>query len=251
MVFFGRHLIWLSSPDVLPEGIILRCLGDALRSKDHWWIRQLPECPLIWLSLIYWRTHVLVSLLVDVYIQMRLVLSFLFSSDSRCAPTAGLIWPPLSIFVIFTLFRDGTLLLTPSESTCSIFSLHSWRQKSTQQWQRLMVLWTHVSNICTKWLFSCMIWHRYTTKVYFTTHKKWCWDQYYLNHCAFPVDDEEEESAGLPTKSSEEFKPFIRRLPEFKAWLSAQRRFLDIYFVRVACINTLFFSDVALHAKAS
>jgi hypothetical protein len=24
-------------------------------------------------------------------------------------------------------------------------------------------------------------------------------------------------------KNSEEFKPFIRRLPEFKAWLAAQR----------------------------
>eukprot|EP00041_Stephanoeca_diplocostata_P009020 m.136632 g.136632 ORF g.136632 m.136632 type:complete len:203 (-) comp17576_c0_seq1:148-756(-) len=36
-------------------------------------------------------------------------------------------------------------------------------------------------------------------------------------------DDEEEEGAALPTKNSEEFKPFIRRLPEFKAWLSAQR----------------------------
>merc|ERR1711990_407855 len=35
--------------------------------------------------------------------------------------------------------------------------------------------------------------------------------------------DEDDEGASLPTKNSEEFKPFIRRLPEFKFWLSAQR----------------------------
>jgi len=36
-------------------------------------------------------------------------------------------------------------------------------------------------------------------------------------------DDGDDEGASLPTKNSEEFKPFIRRLPEFKFWLSAQR----------------------------
>ena len=31
-------------------------------------------------------------------------------------------------------------------------------------------------------------------------------------------DDEDEDSPGLPTKNDEEFKPFIRKLPEFKFW---------------------------------
>lgn len=39
------------------------------------------------------------------------------------------------------------------------------------------------------------------------------------------VDNEMEdgEAGGLPTKQDEEFRPFIRRLPEFKFWHSATR----------------------------
>lgn len=39
------------------------------------------------------------------------------------------------------------------------------------------------------------------------------------------VDNEMEDGAagGLPTKQDEEFRPFIRRLPEFKFWHSATR----------------------------
>eukprot|EP00040_Diaphanoeca_grandis_P039191 m.258387 g.258387 ORF g.258387 m.258387 type:complete len:199 (-) comp36497_c0_seq1:220-816(-) len=36
-------------------------------------------------------------------------------------------------------------------------------------------------------------------------------------------DDADDDGQALPTRNSEEFKPFIRRLPEFKFWLSAQR----------------------------
>lgn len=39
------------------------------------------------------------------------------------------------------------------------------------------------------------------------------------------IDNEMEDGAagGLPTKQDEEFRPFIRRLPEFKFWYSATR----------------------------
>lgn len=39
------------------------------------------------------------------------------------------------------------------------------------------------------------------------------------------IDNEMEdgEAGGLPTKQGDEFKPFIRRLPEFKFWHSATR----------------------------
>ena len=39
------------------------------------------------------------------------------------------------------------------------------------------------------------------------------------------MDNEMEDGSagGLPTKQDEEFKPFIRRLPEFKFWYSATR----------------------------
>lgn len=33
-----------------------------------------------------------------------------------------------------------------------------------------------------------------------------------------PQVDPEQEGPALPTKSEQEFKPFIRRLPEFKFW---------------------------------
>ena len=39
------------------------------------------------------------------------------------------------------------------------------------------------------------------------------------------IDNEMEDgtAGGLPTKQDEEFRPFIRRLPEFKFWYSATR----------------------------
>lgn len=37
------------------------------------------------------------------------------------------------------------------------------------------------------------------------------------------TQDEGIEDGSLPTKSDEEFRPFIRRLPEFKFWYSATR----------------------------
>lgn len=36
-------------------------------------------------------------------------------------------------------------------------------------------------------------------------------------------DSEDEEGPQLPTKSNEEFRPFIRRLPEFKFWYSGTK----------------------------
>ncbi|KAJ3024371.1 hypothetical protein HKX48_000047 [Thoreauomyces humboldtii] len=40
----------------------------------------------------------------------------------------------------------------------------------------------------------------------------------------------EEEGPGLPTKGNDEFRPFIRRLPEFKFWISATRAvFLSLF----------------------
>lgn len=46
------------------------------------------------------------------------------------------------------------------------------------------------------------------------------------------IDNEMEDGAagGLPTKQDEEFRPFIRRLPEFKFWHSATRVILIGFF---------------------
>ncbi|KAI3982654.1 hypothetical protein MKX01_021411 [Papaver californicum] len=47
------------------------------------------------------------------------------------------------------------------------------------------------------------------------------------------IDPEMEVSDGasLPTKGSDEFKPFIRRLPEFKFWYSITKAFLVAFFM--------------------
>lgn len=43
-------------------------------------------------------------------------------------------------------------------------------------------------------------------------------------------DDSDDEGPELPTKSGEEFRPFIRRLPEFKFWHSAMKAILIATF---------------------
>lgn len=46
------------------------------------------------------------------------------------------------------------------------------------------------------------------------------------------IDNEMEDGSagGLPTKQDEEFRPFIRRLPEFKFWHSATRVIVIAFF---------------------
>eukprot|EP00039_Didymoeca_costata_P019617 m.338268 g.338268 ORF g.338268 m.338268 type:complete len:194 (+) comp18363_c0_seq1:182-763(+) len=39
-------------------------------------------------------------------------------------------------------------------------------------------------------------------------------------------EEEQEEDLALPSKNSDEFKPFVRRLPEFKFWFRGQRAVL-------------------------
>ncbi|CAK8689481.1 protein RER1-like [Clavelina lepadiformis] len=43
-------------------------------------------------------------------------------------------------------------------------------------------------------------------------------------------DDSDDEGPKLPTNSTEEFRPFIRRLPEFKFWYSATKAILIATF---------------------
>jgi len=46
-----------------------------------------------------------------------------------------------------------------------------------------------------------------------------------------PQVDPEQEGPTLPTKSTDEFRPFKRRLPEFKFWLMATRAFLVAFLM--------------------
>uniref|UniRef100_A0AC35UHY5 Protein RER1 n=1 Tax=Rhabditophanes sp. KR3021 TaxID=114890 RepID=A0AC35UHY5_9BILA len=62
---------------------------------------------------------------------------------------------------------------------------------------------------------------------------------YLFNFCAFltPLSiyendlDSEEQNVSLPTKNNDEFRPFIRRLPEFKFWLSHVKTSLVAVFL--------------------
>lgn len=46
-----------------------------------------------------------------------------------------------------------------------------------------------------------------------------------------PMVDPEMEGPGLPTSSDQEFKPFVRRLPEFKFWYSCTKAFVIAFFM--------------------
>jgi hypothetical protein len=50
-------------------------------------------------------------------------------------------------------------------------------------------------------------------------------------------DMEDGAAGGLPTKQDEEFRPFIRRLPEFKFWHSATRAIV----IAITCTFFTFF----------
>jgi len=53
------------------------------------------------------------------------------------------------------------------------------------------------------------------------------------------ADADDEDGPSLPTRQSEEFRPFIRRLPEFKFWLSATKAML--YALLATCFT---FTDI-------
>eukprot|EP01098_Paradermamoeba_levis_P007093 TRINITY_DN2949_c0_g1_i1.p1 TRINITY_DN2949_c0_g1~~TRINITY_DN2949_c0_g1_i1.p1 ORF type:complete len:212 (-),score=58.75 TRINITY_DN2949_c0_g1_i1:220-765(-) len=61
------------------------------------------------------------------------------------------------------------------------------------------------------------------------------------------VDPEFEDPALLPTTADEEFKPFVRRLPEFKFWVSATRAVaLSIFFTFFDAFNVPVFWPILL-----
>ncbi|GAQ81390.1 Rer1 protein [Klebsormidium nitens] len=46
-----------------------------------------------------------------------------------------------------------------------------------------------------------------------------------------PRNDPESEGPTLPSKDTDEYKPFIRRLPEFKFWYAATKAFVIAFFM--------------------
>ncbi|KAL8622668.1 retention in endoplasmic reticulum protein 1 [Nucella lapillus] len=86
-----------------------------------------------------------------------------------------------------------------------------------------------------RWVFCCLLSLAYLLRVYFLQGwyiVTYAVGIYLLNlFIAFLtpkidpaiMDDSDEDGPSLPTKSNEEFRPFMRRLPEFKFWYSATK----------------------------
>ena len=100
-------------------------------------------------------------------------------------------------------------------------------------------------HLVPRWVFLCLWFILYGVRVYFL--KGWYIITYALGiyllnlFIAFltpqvdpAVMEDEEDGPSLPTKANEEFKPFMRRLPEFKFWYSGVKA------ITVAMICTCF-----------
>lgn len=105
-----------------------------------------------------------------------------------------------------------------------------------QRYQLLLDLWT--PHVASRWIFSIVILLLFMTRVILA--QGWyiiCYGLsiYYLNlfigflspkiDPAFRESEDYDDGDGmsLPTHANEEFKPFIRRLPEFKFWYNATK----------------------------
>ncbi|XP_078696487.1 protein RER1-like isoform X1 [Branchiostoma floridae x Branchiostoma belcheri] len=84
-----------------------------------------------------------------------------------------------------------------------------------------------------RWIFTLVVFISYAVRVYLLQGwyiVTYALGIYYLNlFIAFlspkvdPSMEDNEDGPSLPTRSSEEFRPFIRRLPEFKFWYSGTK----------------------------
>jgi len=110
----------------------------------------------------------------------------------------------------------------------------------SQRYQSFLDAWT--PHPAFRWTFTCLVILSYMGRVlwlqgwYIVTYALGI---YYLNLLiAFLTpkidpalgDDDYDDGPALPTMSSEEFRPFIRRLPEFKFWLSSTKATLIALF---------------------
>ncbi|XP_071945637.1 protein RER1-like [Antedon mediterranea] len=109
----------------------------------------------------------------------------------------------------------------------------------SQKYQSFLDRWVPYPTV--RWVFTLVIFLLYFLRVfllqgwYIVTYALGI---YLLNlFIAFlspkidPVfEQEDEDGPSLPTKSSEEFRPFIRRLPEFKFWYSATKAVIIAMF---------------------
>jgi len=103
-----------------------------------------------------------------------------------------------------------------------------------RKFQKLLDDWTPYHR--PRWAFTAALALLYTVRVYFL--EGWYIVTYalaiYLLNLFIgfltPQFDPESEEGSLPTRSDDEFRPFVRRLPEFKFWYATTKAFLISIF---------------------
>ncbi|XP_070561897.1 protein RER1-like [Ptychodera flava] len=102
-----------------------------------------------------------------------------------------------------------------------------------QIYQKCLDSWT--PHVVARWVASLVLFLTYGVRVFFLQGwyiVTYALGIYHLNlFIAFLspkidpalVDETDDDGPSLPTKANEEFRPFIRRLPEFKFWYSATK----------------------------
>nr|CAG4645881.1 EOG090X0FVI [Lynceus sp. MCZ IZ 141354] len=105
-------------------------------------------------------------------------------------------------------------------------------RKISQTYQLYLDKWT--PHPVSRWVFTFLLITAFMARVFFTQGwyiVTYALGIYHLNlFIAFlspkidpAMSDLDEDGPSLPTRSSEEFRPFIRRLPEFKFWYSVSK----------------------------
>ncbi|XP_047330863.1 protein RER1B-like isoform X2 [Impatiens glandulifera] len=121
---------------------------------------------------------------------------------------------------------------TGGDSSSSTASLNQWRHDSSRIFQFYLDKTT--PHLVYRWIGTFVLAILYALRVYYVQGfyiVSYGLGIYMLNlligFLSPLVDPEMEPSDGplLPTKGSDEFKPFIRRLPEFKFWYATTKAF--------------------------
>ncbi|XP_015431523.1 PREDICTED: protein RER1 isoform X2 [Dufourea novaeangliae] len=98
-------------------------------------------------------------------------------------------------------------------------------------YQRYLDLWT--PHVVSRWIFASLLIFVFILRIFLAQGwyiVTYALGIYHLNlFIAFltpkidPAMDFDDDGPELPTRSNEEFRPFIRRLPEFKFWYSVMK----------------------------
>nr|GEU36662.1 protein RER1A-like [Tanacetum cinerariifolium] len=122
-------------------------------------------------------------------------------------------------------------MMTDGTTTDPKQSISDYTFKLTQRYQHFLDKST--PHILHRWISFAVIFFIYALRVYFVqgfyivTYGLGIYIlQLFLAFLSPQVDPElQDDGLSLPTRGSEEFRPFVRRLPEFKFWYSLTRAF--------------------------